>query len=147
MAQFEPEYPQGRSCKDKTPVFGMIDMNGNVSAHVVENTKRITLKAIIDKYVNKDGAIVVTDEWGGYNGLKEEYMHIVINHLQQEYVRSAFHCNTIEGFWSQLKRTIKGTHIHVSEKHLQKYVDEVAFRYMHRKNQDTMFEAILQNVV
>jgi transposase len=63
-----------------------------------------------------------------------------------EYVRGEFHTNTIEGFWSQLKRTIKGTHIHVSTKHLQKYVDEIAFRYMNRDNQDKMFEVILGHV-
>jgi transposase len=71
----------------------------------------------------------------------------VINHLSGEYVKGGFHNNTIEGFWSQLKRTIKGTHIHVSRKHLQKYVDEVAFRYMNKDKQDTMFETILKNVV
>ena len=64
-----------------------------------------------------------------------------------EYVRGAFHTNTIEGFWSQLKRTIKGTHIHVSKRHLQKYIDEVAFRYMQKDKQGTMFETILSHVI
>ena len=138
---------QGRSCKDKTPVFGMADLKGNISAHVVDDTKGTTLKPIIDAIVNKEKSIIITDEWTGYSKLKEDYMHIVINHLQQEYVRGAFHTNNIEGYWSQLKRTIKGTHIHVSKRHLQKYVDEVSFRYMHKNHQDTMFETILQNVV
>jgi transposase-like protein len=137
---------QGRSCKDKTPVFGMVDLSGRVSAHVVDDTKGTTLKPIIDKHVDNEKSIIVTDEWLGYTKLKNEYSHVVINHLQQEYVRGAFHTNTIEGFWSQLKRTIKGTHIHVSKKHLQKYVDEVAFRYMQRDKQDTMFETILSHV-
>ena len=138
---------QGRSCKDKTPVFGMADLKGNISAHVVDDTKGTTLKPIIDAIVNKEKSIIITDEWLGYSKLKEDYMHIVINHLQQEYVRGAFHTNNIEGYWSQLKRTIKGTHIHVSKRHLQKYVDEVSFRYMHKNHQDTMFETILQNVL
>jgi len=137
---------QGRSCKDKTPVFGMVDLSGRVSAHVVDDTKGTTLKPIIDKHVDNEKSIIVTDEWLGYTKLKNEYSHVIINHLQQEYVRGAFHTNTIEGFWSQLKRTIKGTHIHVSKKHLQKYVDEVAFRYMQRDKQDTMFETILSHV-
>lgn len=138
---------QGRSTKDKTPVFGMVDLKGNISAHVVTDTKGTTLKPIIQKHVDKNNSIVITDEWLGYSRIKEEFQHVVIKHLEQEYVRGGFHTNTIEGFWSQLKRTIKGTHIHVSRKHLQKYVDEVAFRYMHKDKQDEMFEAILKNVV
>ena len=72
---------QGRSCKDKTPVFGMINMEGKVSAHIVENTSGITLKPIIDKAVVKDASIIVTDEWTAYKGLSKEYTHVVINHL------------------------------------------------------------------
>ena len=138
---------QGRSCKDKTPVFGMADLKGNISAHVVNDTKGTTLKPLVLKHVDKDNSIIVTDEWLGYARLKEEFQHVIINHLQGEYVRGAFHTNTIEGFWSQLKRTIKGTHIHVSKLHLQKYIGEVAFRYMERNRQDTMFETILSHVV
>ena len=138
---------QGRSTKDKVPVVGVLKRGGEISAHVVDDTSGKTLKAIIDKTVDKDKSIVVTDEWLGYAPLIKEYMHVVINHHQEEFVRGAFHTNTIEGFWSILKRTIKGTHIHVSKKHLQKYVDEVAFRYMNRKNQDTMFETTLIHVV
>ncbi len=141
------ENSQGRSCKDKTPVFGIMKTGGKVSAHVVDDTKGTTLKPLIDAKVDKDNSIVVTDEWLGYSKLKEEYAHVVINHLSGEYVRGAFHTNSIEGFWSQLKRTIKGTHIHVSRRHLQKYVDEVAFRYMNKEKQDTMFETILSHVV
>lgn len=141
------EDSQGRSCKDKVPVFGIMKRGGKISVHVVDDTKGITIKPIIDAHVNKDASILITDEWLGYTKLKDEYSHVVINHLLGEYVRGAFHTNTIEGFWSQLKRTIKGTHIHVSKRHLQKYIDEVAFRYMERNRQDTMFETILSHVV
>lgn len=141
------EESQGRSCKDKVPVFGMAKRNGRIAAFVVDDTKGSTLKPIVDANVNKDESILITDELLGYTKLKEEYSHVIINHLSGEYVRGAFHTNTIEGFWSQLKRTIKGTHIHVSKRHLQKYVDEVCFRYEHRKEQDTMFETILSHVV
>lgn len=142
------EGSQGRSCKDKTPVFGMADLSDNISAHVVTDTTGDSLKPLIDKHVNKEKSIIVTDEWVAYSQLEsDEYKHVIIKHIEQEYVRGAFHTNTIEGFWSQLKRTIKGTHIHVSKRHLQKYVDEVAFRYMNRDKQDTMFETILKNVV
>jgi transposase-like protein len=139
---------QGRSLKDKTPVFGMVDHMGNVSAHVVPDTSGKTLVGMINKHVDKENSVVVTDEWWGYSKLEDaKYKHVVIKHLEGEYVRGAFSTNRIEGVWSQLKRTIKGTHIQVSRKHLQKYVDEVAFRYTHRDKQDEMFELILQNVV
>ena len=141
------EDSQGRSCKDKVPVFGMMKRGGKISAHVVDDTTGKTLKGIIDANVKKDDSILISDEWLGYSKLKDDYAHVIINHLSGEYVRGAFHTNTIEGFWSQLKRTIKGTHIHVSKRHLQKYVDEVAFRYMHKDKQDTMFETILSHVV
>lgn len=138
---------QGRSCKDKTPVLGIMKRGGKITAKVIHNTAGETMKPIIDRAVKKDAVVLVTDEWGGYNGLKKDYPHVVVNHNEGEYVRGAFHTNTIEGFWAQLKRTIKGTHIHVSPEHLQKYVDEVAFRYMERDHQDTMFETILSRVV
>ncbi len=138
---------QGRSCKDKTPVLGMITLGGKVIAKVVNDTKGFTLKPIITQSVDKDKSIIVTDEWLGYSGLIKEMPHVVVNHNQGEYVSGAFHTNTIEGFWSQLKRTIKGTHIHVSKVQLQKYVDEVAFRYMHKDKQEIMFETILSHVV
>lgn len=141
------EQSQGRSHKDKTPVFGMVKRGGTVIAQVVEDTAGTTLKPIIDQYIDKDNAVVITDEWLGYKGLKDEYMHVIINHVEKEYVRGAFDTNTIEGVWSQLKRTLKGTHIKVSKKHLQKYVDEVTFRYIHRDQQDIMFEEILRRVV
>lgn len=141
------EKSQGRSRKDKTPVFGMAKRGGKVAAYVVTDTSGETLKGIIDAKVDKDASIMVTDEWIGYKDLTDEYKHVTINHSLSEYVRGAFHTNTIEGVWSQLKRTIKGTHIHVSKRHLQKYVDEVTFRYMERNNQAKMFDTILSRVV
>ena len=70
---------------------------------------------------------------------------VILAAMQRE--RDEWHTNNIEGFWSQLKRTIKGTHIHCDPKYLQLYADEVAFRYMHRDQQATMFETILRHVV
>jgi hypothetical protein len=69
------------------------------------------------------------------------YKHRKVNHGSKEYVRGDVHTNTIEGFWSQLKRSINGTHHSVSPQHLQKYVDEFAFRYNHR-NADAIFPVL-----
>jgi len=139
---------QGRSLKDKIPVFGMVDMIGkNLIAKVVSDTSRLTITPIIRDNIHPYYSVLVTDEWWAYRPMGNEMPHVIINHTENEYVRGGFDTNRIEGFWSQLKRTIKGTHIHVSRKHLQKYVDEVSFRYMHRNRQDEMFETILSQVV
>lgn len=123
---------QGRSVKDKTPVFGMIQTGGQVVTAVVPNTQAKTIKPIIENMVN-DGAIIVTDEWHAYKGLAKNYAHVVINHKENEYVRGAFHTNGIENFWSLLKRGIYGIYHQVSPKHLHRYCDEFAFRFNSRK--------------
>jgi transposase len=133
--------------KGKTPVFVMINLEGKVKAFVINDTTKATLTPIIVANVIKDKCILVTDESTSYSSLKNEYMHVTVCHGHGEYVRGGFHNNTPESFNACLKRTIKGTHIHVSTKHLQKYVDEVAFRWMNKDRQDLMFETILQNVV
>src|SRR5690606_23214444 len=91
---------QGRSLKDKTPVFGMLKNGNKVKTFVVPNTKGTTLKPIIENAV-LEGSLIITDEWGGYNGLEcgKKFNHVVINHKNYEYVRGGFHTNGIENFW------------------------------------------------
>lgn len=127
---------QGRSTKDKTPVFGLL-ADGKVNTGVVPDTKAVTLKPIITQMVEK-GAIVVTDEWGGYNGLSKDFTHEVVKHNEGNYMTaSGLHTNSIEGFWSLFKRGIFGIYHYASAKHLNRYCDEFAFRY----NTRTMGEA------
>ena len=126
------EGSQGRSLKDKTPVFGLMQTGGIVHTTVVPNTQAATLKPIIESMV-ANGSIIVTDEWTAYQGLSRKFNHVVINHQENEYVRGAFHNNNIEGFWSQMKRGIYGIYHQVSPKHLDKYCDEFSFRYNARK--------------
>ena len=90
------EGSQGRSVKDKTPVFGMTN-DGKVNLKVVPNTRSETLKPIIKNLV-KEGSIVVTDEWGGYSGLSKNYDHKILNHKEGEYVKDGFSTNSIDGF-------------------------------------------------
>ena len=78
---------------------------------------------------------VITDEWGSYRGLDQWYLHNVINHAK-EYVRGHVHTNGLENFWSLLKRTIKGTYVNVEPFHLFRYLDEQAFRFNERKNEE-----------
>ena len=139
-------YNSGETPADrKTPVMGFISDDKKIKFEVMTDAK--TFKQRVKDNVSKD-AVIVTDGHLGYSGLNLHYIkHEVINHIENEYKRGNYHTNGIENAWSCLKRTIKGTHIHVSKEHLQKYVDEVAFRMMNRDKQDTMFETILSHVV
>ena len=125
---------QGRSYKDKSPVLGILERNGRVVAIQVPDTKQETIQPIVESMV-VTGAKVVSDEWSAYNGLYAKYDHRIVNHSCKEYVNiedRSIHSNTIEGFWSLLKRGIIGIYHYTSRKHLQKYVDEFAFRYNSR---------------
>ena len=88
------------------------------------------------------GSTVHTDELKSYNGLsKAGFEHKTVNHGAGEYVDGDSHVNGIEGFWARLKLSIRGTHVHVSPKHLQNYVKEFEYRYNRRKR-PTQFSAI-----
>lgn len=130
---------------NKTGIMGFISRDGNVKTEVMLGGK--TFKDRVRSNVSKS-ATLITDSHKGYDGLDLEFFkHEMVNHFIGEYKRGEWHTNTIEGFWSQLKRTIKGTHIHCDAKYLQIYADEVAFRYINRLKQDQMFNIILSHVV
>lgn len=119
---------QGRSLKKKTPVVGLLS-DGGVYTIVVPDTGKKVLSTIIKAKVKK-GSTIVSDGWRGYNGLKKNYDHKVVLHSEGEYVNPAgFHTNSIEGFWSHMKRGIIGIYHVVSPQYLSRYCDEFAFRY------------------
>lgn len=125
---------QGRSLKQKVPVVGLLS-DGKVQTFVTPNTSGKILKAIIYKLV-KEGTTIISDGWKGYVGLSAKYEHKVVDHGTGEYVKDGFHTNSIEGFWSHLKRGIMGIYHKVSKKHLFRYCDEFAFRYNTRNFSD-----------
>ena len=107
---------QGRSLKEKTPIFGMVS-DGLVYAQVVPNVQKTTLYPIIKERVRK-GSTIITDELNVYNALGKDYEHKTIPHKQHIYALNGFHTNSIEGFWSHIKRGIKGIYHLASKKHL-----------------------------
>lgn len=125
---------QGRGSVGKVAVMGLLERKGKVRAKVIEKTDHQTLHKEVKDNV-ETGANLFTDEWRGYNGLADEYVHEVINH-SIEYVRGNVHTNGIENFWSLLKRTIRGTYVSVEPYHLPKYLDEQIFRFDERKDND-----------
>ncbi|MGB1315459.1 MAG: IS1595 family transposase [Chitinophagales bacterium] len=137
---------QGRSHVDKTPVLGMIERNGKIKATVVKNVRGKTLIPEIEKVV-KQGTTIYTDEWRAYGQLYKLYNHKYVKHNVGEYVNGRVHTNTIEGFWSLLKRSIMGMYHFVSRKHLQRYVDAMVFIYNNRNlNQNQRFNMAFLNV-
>jgi transposase-like protein len=116
----------------KTIVVGMLERKGHVRAEVIMERSHLTLRALANKHVHP-GATLVTDEWGGYKGMNFE--HAIINHAV-EYVNGQVHTQGIENFWALLKRSLGGTYISVEPFHLDRYVDEQAFRYNNRATKD-----------
>lgn len=113
----------------KSAVFGAVERGGEVRAKHVKSTGARVLLPEVENAVAA-GTSIHSDEWQAYKSLPMRgYAHTTVNHRKLEYVRGDAYTNTIEGFWSQLKRSIDGTYHAISPKYLQLYVDEFAFRY------------------
>jgi len=136
---------EGRHGKsEKTIVFAMLDREtGEVISQVVPNTTGLTLRAQVRKHVKK-GSTIHTDEYASYRKLaKQGYVHSAVNHSAGEYARDGSHVNTLEAYFSILKRSIRSTHIWVSEKHMPKYLAEFEYRMNLRRVPDLMFRLML----
>lgn len=123
---------RGLGAEGKTPIFGMIARQGQARGQVIPNVKLKTLQPLINSSIVKNSRIM-TDELRSYSRVASNgYLHETVKHGAGEYVRGEIHTNNIEGFWSQLKRSISGTHHAVSPKYLQLYLDEFVWRYNYR---------------
>jgi transposase len=129
----------------KTCVVGAVERGGKVIAIASTDASKKTLHGVAKEYILPD-SIVYTDEWKGYNGLQKinGYEHRRINHSAGVYVIGTTHTNTIEGFWSLVKRGIGGVYHSVSKKYLQTYLDEYSFRYNRRNSGQPMFTSLLE---
>ena len=145
---------QGRSYKDKVPVFGMLERGGKVVAKVVPNIHGDTLLSIVNEHVEK-GSVVYTDG-AGYPGINIDYEQRDVDHSKHFYGTTyvtdegeiiVVSTNGIENVWSHFDRMMLGTYIRVSRKHLQKYVDEFTFRFNTRNFTDSQrFNLLLRNI-
>lgn len=128
----------GRGTTNKSMVFSLVQRGGNVRSFTIPNVTAANLKPILREHVSAD-ARVMTDEWVGYRGLKKEFAdHQTVNHSHDEYVRGEASTNTVEGYFSLLKRGLTGTYHHVSRHHLHRYLAEFDFRYNARKDSDAV---------
>jgi len=133
----------GQGGKGKTVLFGILDRDGKVMTKVVPDRTVKTLYPIISENV-KFGSIIHTDEHRAYSSLGTSgYEHHAVNHSKKEWARGTCHTNTIEGYWSRLKNSINGTHIHVSGKHLAKYAGEFEYRFNSRNHPEKMLPELL----
>lgn len=132
----------GRGPKDKVTVIGAIARKGNVVAQVIETTDRVTMASFVRRVVSDRVELVATDEHTGYGRLGREFPHHVVKHRDHEYVRGQVHTNSIDSFWSLIKRGIMGTFHKVSKAYLPLYLAEFSYRHNNRKNPD-MFRDVV----
>ncbi|HEY4323603.1 MAG TPA: IS1595 family transposase [Mucilaginibacter sp.] len=139
----------GTGTINKIPVLAVLERGGEVRTKVLKHNKDANMTTMVPMVRDNvvAGSVLVTDGHGAYRVLAGEYSHEVVSHGEDEYVRGTFHTNTIEGYFSHLKRMISGTHIQVSQKYLQAYVNEHSFRYVHRKEGQLMFKRMLSKIV
>ena len=124
-------------------VVGAIERKGNVVARVLDKVNMAALQGFVQQTVATDVELLSTDGHLAYRHLKAEYpQHGVVDHHRHQYVVGALHTNTIEGFWSLIKRGVMGSYHKVSRKYLPLYVAEFQFRYNNRSNPNIFSEAI-----
>lgn len=130
---------------NKTCVVGFMERGGEIVTRVVERRTKDAWRPIILELV-APGTTVSTDEFGGYKDIDQSgYRHIKVNHRADEWADpiTGASTNGIEGFWAQLKRSINGTHIHVSGKHFWKYAKEAEYRFNRRHCERLMISELL----
>ena len=125
----------------KFAVVGAVERKGNVVARVLGSMRPHVLQDFIHEVVATGVSLLATDDATHYRALKG-YNHGAVNHSKHKYVVGALHTNTIEGFWSLIKRGVMGSYHKVSRKYLPLYVAEFQFRYNNRLNADIFGEAI-----
>jgi transposase-like protein len=126
----------GRNTGGKTTVIGILERKGRVRTKVASDRKKAVIQPFVKENIQK-GSTINSDEYGGqWNlGIEDEYTYNMVNHLET-YVNGNCHTNGIENFWSLLKRGLGGTYVSVEPFHLFRYVDEQAFRFNNRKDED-----------
>jgi transposase-like protein len=132
----------GRGGHGKAVIVGAVSRKGNVVARVIQNVHAATLQSFVRESVATSVSLLCTDQFSRYLGLDSEFPHKSVNHGKGQYVVGAIHTQTIEGFWSLIKRGIVGNFHKVSAKYLPLYVVAFEFRYNNRENNDIFGAAV-----
>ncbi len=134
--------------ESKATVLGMVERGGRVRLRVIESRRGEPLSGAVRANVNP-ASFIFTDDWRPYKAVGKEFAgHSVINHSSGSYVVGEIHTNTIEGFFGNLKTGMRGAYKAVSQRWLQSYLDEYAWRYNHRTyGRRSMFHSLLDEAV
>ncbi len=138
-----------KGVKGKTPVMGMLEIGGEVRAQVIKSAGEKSLEPVVLQNI-EEGSTLLTDGHPAYRTIagRNTYQHGFVDHTTNEYVRGNVHTNGIENFWSCFKRTVKGTYIQIAPFHIDRYLDEQAFRYNTRKVTDKVrFEQGMSGII
>lgn len=143
---------RGRGAAGKTIVMGLKERGGKLATEVIPNVKKDTLRGVVLNNVEK-GTTVSTDELMSYGLLTGDgYQHGAVKHGAKEWsyydyrTGETHHTNHVESFWRLFKASIRSTHIHVSSKHMQRYLNEFSFRSNHRRMQNAMFDLLISRL-
>jgi transposase-like protein len=137
----------GRIDDDKSVVVGFMERGGKVRTKIVTQRRKHNLQPLVREQVHA-GAALYTDALMAYTGLDNDYQHQVVDHAV-EYVHGRVHTNTLENFWSLVKRGLHGTYVSVAPFHLFRYLDEQMFRFNNRKDLDDAgrFDLVISQIV
>jgi transposase len=139
---------RGRGAGGKTIVMGMQERGGRIHAETIPNVQKATLREVMLRNV-EPGTTVSTDELYSYGLLTGDgYTHGRVKHSAKQYAQTGedgvkHHTNSIEGFWRLFKNSVRSTHIHVSDKYMERYLGEFMFRSNHRQMENAMFDLLI----
>ncbi len=133
--------PRGRATK-KMPVIGAVERGGKVTSRVATDLTGKGILQFVKNAIDPAGSLLITDEYGAYNAVNSYVNHAVINH-SVSYADGETHTNTIEGFWSLLKRAWYGSHHHYSLPYAPLFIAEANWKYNHRKD-DNAFGSFMR---
>ena len=127
--------------------MGAVERNGNVVARMIQSVSGDTILKFLRKFVDMDETVLVSDQFNAYNVVDEFIAHETINH-REHYVVGDIYTNTIECFWSQLKRAWRGQHHHYSKRHMPLYIAEACWKFNNRfKPTEEVFDNFLETVM
>jgi transposase len=132
-----------RICHELRKLMAQADYKGPLSGHVEIDETYVGGEPIIGENI-VPGTTISTDEHVSYTDLYRDFNHGTVNHGRKEYVSGIHHVNTLESHWSHFKRSVKGTHIHISGKHMWKYVAEFSYRRNMRHSHWAMFDLLVR---
>lgn len=125
------------------PILGMVERKGKVITKIIEAPLREIIMPILKSYIKKESTLVTDGSQAYFPAKKHFEQHKIMSHSTGIYTRGIYHTNTIEGFWSQFKRAVFGQYHKISEHYLQKYLDEISFKYNHRASPDLGYSVLI----